>query len=340
MTTYYYNTNDVRTKQRPASINTSFSSESWSLVSPPLTKADGRRGSNVPYFSLFSTPTWQTGSDTSLDLQQSPPIDFDFLNYPATAAADDYFSKRETGLGNQSQTIVSPMSFVNESNIWSFSGNGNHKEQRPLTPPPQSPTRQIHQLIQQVQQQQKIDEYFSPTCTMIDVQSLGKGVHINQMKENQPIYQVQFKHKHKTEFYYMLDDKERFKIDDEVVVEADRGYDIGTVIAIVEKEHRKKKKLITSNDTVIKRIFRLANAAELLTLEMKKQDEQKALVICQAKIKQKNLSMQVVEAEYQWDRRKLTFYFKANERIDFRELVRELFKIYKTRIWMCASTLD
>lgn len=36
------------------------------------------------------------------------------------------------------------------------------------------------------------------------------------------------------------------------------------------------------------------------------------------------------------DRRKLTFYFKANERIDFRELVRELFKIYKTRIWMCA----
>lgn len=37
------------------------------------------------------------------------------------------------------------------------------------------------------------------------------------------------------------------------------------------------------------------------------------------------------------DRRKLTFYFKANERIDFRELVRELFKIYKTRIWMCAN---
>lgn len=38
------------------------------------------------------------------------------------------------------------------------------------------------------------------------------------------------------------------------------------------------------------------------------------------------------------DRRKLTFYFKANERIDFRELVRELFKIYKTRIWMCCAS--
>lgn len=46
--------------------------------------------------------------------------------------------------------------------------------------------------------------------------------------------------------------------------------------------------------------------------------------------------MDVVDAEYQWDRNKLTFYFIADRRIDFRELVRDLFRIYKTRIWMCA----
>jgi cell fate regulator YaaT (PSP1 superfamily) len=44
--------------------------------------------------------------------------------------------------------------------------------------------------------------------------------------------------------------------------------------------------------------------------------------------------MNVVDAEYQFDRHKLTFFFEANGRVDFRELVRDLFSIYKTRIWM------
>jgi len=71
-------------------------------------------------------------------------------------------------------------------------------------------------------------------------------------------------------------------------------------------------------------------------LVTKSQDEAKAMLVCQTKVRQKKLPMEVVDAEYQWDRRKLTFYFIAERRIDFRELVRDLFKIYKTRIWMCA----
>ncbi|CAO3591645.1 unnamed protein product [Absidia cylindrospora] len=86
----------------------------------------------------------------------------------------------------------------------------------------------------------------------------------------------------------------------------------------------------------VKRIYRLAAPDEINMLLIKNQDEQRALVICQQKIKQRKLQMEVVDAEYQWDRRKLTFYFSADKRIDFRELVREMFKIYKTRIWMCA----
>ena len=77
----------------------------------------------------------------------------------------------------------------------------------------------------------------------------------------------------------------------------------------------------------------------------KMQDEVKALQLCQNKVRQKKLPMEVVDAEYQWwvlaffgdkcsyylvvsirDRRKLTFYFVADKRIDFRELVRELFR--------------
>ena len=74
------------------------------------------------------------------------------------------------------------------------------------------------------------------------------------------------------------------------------------------------------------------------------QDEVKALQLCQSKVRAKKLPMEVVDAEYQWcgissyglcaallteyrrDRRKLTFYFVADKRIDFRELVRELFR--------------
>lgn len=82
-------------------------------------------------------------------------------------------------------------------------------------------------------------------------------------------------------------------------------------------------------------------------------DEAKALQLCQSKVRAKKLPMEVIDAEYQWDRRKLTFYFVAEKRIDFRELVRELFRydfpempdhpltdifdrLYKTRIWMAS----
>lgn len=46
--------------------------------------------------------------------------------------------------------------------------------------------------------------------------------------------------------------------------------------------------------------------------------------------------MEVIDAEYQHDKKRLTFYFVAESRVDFRDLVKDLFKIFKTRIWMCS----
>jgi len=85
-----------------------------------------------------------------------------------------------------------------------------------------------------------------------------------------------------------------------------------------------------------KMIYGKATAQEMQLLAAKNQDEQKALHLCQTKVRAKKLPMEVIDAEYQWDRRKLTFYFVAEKRIDFRELVRELFRLYKTRIWMAS----
>eukprot|EP00594_Rhizosolenia_setigera_P017855 CAMPEP_0178957586 /NCGR_PEP_ID=MMETSP0789-20121207/11015_1 /TAXON_ID=3005 /ORGANISM="Rhizosolenia setigera, Strain CCMP 1694" /LENGTH=1183 /DNA_ID=CAMNT_0020639889 /DNA_START=349 /DNA_END=3901 /DNA_ORIENTATION=+ len=84
----------------------------------------------------------------------------------------------------------------------------------------------------------------------------------------------------------------------------------------------------------LKQIIRLATHDEVNHLKVKHQEEDELLKICSTKVKQRNLPMNVVDAEYQFDRNKLTFFFEAEGRIDFRELVRDLFSIYKTRIWM------
>ncbi|KAI8340238.1 PSP1 C-terminal conserved region-domain-containing protein [Chlamydoabsidia padenii] len=123
--------------------------------------------------------------------------------------------------------------------------------------------------------------------------------------------------------------------EDWVIVEADRGQDLGKIVA-KDLTWDQAQLLLPTTTPSPKQICRLATTSEITLLVTKRQDEQKALLICQSKSKQKNLLMDIVDAEYQWDRRKLTFYFIADRRIDFRELVRDLFKIYKTRIWMCS----
>ncbi|CAM9416572.1 unnamed protein product [Hapterophycus canaliculatus] len=66
----------------------------------------------------------------------------------------------------------------------------------------------------------------------------------------------------------------------------------------------------------------------------KLRDEERVLEVCRTKVLQRSLPMRVMDAEFQYDRHKLTFFFEAEGRIDFRELVRDLFSLYKTRIWM------
>lgn len=69
----------------------------------------------------------------------------------------------------------------------------------------------------------------------------------------------------------------------------------------------------------------------------KLKEEYDAMMICREKVVQRGLPMQIVDAEYQWDRRKLTFYFKADKRVDFRELTKENFRIFKVSLGDCHS---
>lgn len=99
-----------------------------------------------------------------------------------------------------------------------------------------------------------------------------------------------------------------------------------------------------------KAVLALAQPHEVQQILNKKQDEEKACRLCLSKLANAISSldnadeavlsdlmhMKLIDAEYQFDRRKLIFYYSTTKRIDFRDLVRELFRIYKTRIWMCA----
>ena len=149
-------------------------------------------------------------------------------------------------------------------------------------------------------------------------------------------YQVMFK-KPRQEIFVGYDD--RFKIGDYVKVEADRGEDLGKLVAIWSSDkfnnwlksggHNER-----SLSKFHKRMLRLATQEELDVLPQKNDDEEIALEHCREKATIRKLPMVLVGAEYQYDRHKLTFYFEADRRIDFRELVRDLFSTYKTRIWL------
>lgn len=135
------------------------------------------------------------------------------------------------------------------------------------------------------------------------------------------------------------------KIGTYVKVEADRGEDLGIVVGKppIEKFNTFSGRASftagmgpppAGSPADLKRIMRLATHDEVSLLGLKRDEEEELLKICRAKVRQRGLPMNVVDAEYQFDRHKLTFFFEAMGRVDFRELVRDLFSMYKTRIWM------
>jgi hypothetical protein len=180
---------------------------------------------------------------------------------------------------------------------------------------------------------------------------MGKGIPLDQVPAAGALYMVEFK-AGRSDLYYVADISScPVKHGDLVIVEADRGKDLGKIIVenltpeyveslAIQKEQQQQQQDGTGEDGQDskelrpKQIYRKAVPAEVAMLLSKRQDEIKAVMVCQTKTRQKRLPMEVVDAEFQWDRRKLTFYFVAERRIDFRELVRDLFKTYKTRIWM------
>lgn len=118
-----------------------------------------------------------------------------------------------------------------------------------------------------------------------------------------------------------------FKLGDFAVVEAEKGEDIGVVNNLeVNNEDGD-----TAGGKALK-IVRKALTADILKHKQNQLNEAKALEACRQKITKHKLSMKLVDSEFQFDSKKITFYFTAEKRVDFRELVKDLAAEYRTRI--------
>ena len=119
-----------------------------------------------------------------------------------------------------------------------------------------------------------------------------------------------------------------------VVVEADRGEDLGEVTALGSIAERKCSASAGGCATPApeKRILRVAEVSEVGRLQELRTDEERVRLEASGMVDRHGLKMKVTEAEWQFDRKKLIIYFTAERRVDFRELVRDLARTFRTRI--------
>ncbi|EXJ77908.1 hypothetical protein A1O3_09067 [Capronia epimyces CBS 606.96] len=215
---------------------------------------------------------------------------------------------------------------------------------------------------------------------------LGIGAFLEPV--SQPLYIVNFKCCRSDVFYIQEGTGLHVNVGDLVIVEADRGTDLGTVQhtnvswedarrykEYYAEEHYKWLMMFSMqsrnggpnvvnpngmsgrpgsavggmgpqghhgphdaphSDLKPKMIKRLAQNHEIQSLKDKEGNEAKAKRVCQQKVIEHRLNMEILDAEFQMDSKKLTFYYFADNYINFNHLVTDLFKIYKTRIWMSA----
>ncbi|MEH7118900.1 stage 0 sporulation family protein [Neobacillus vireti] len=114
--------------------------------------------------------------------------------------------------------------------------------------------------------------------------------------------------------------------DDFVIVETVRGVEYGKAVIA--------RKQVEEHDVVLplKKVVRIADHKDRMIVEENKQAAQEAYEVCNDKVNEHQLDMKLVDVEYTFDRNKVIFYFTADGRVDFRELVKDLAAIFRTRI--------
>lgn len=126
--------------------------------------------------------------------------------------------------------------------------------------------------------------------------------------------------------YYFAPGEHKLSIDDMVIVETARGVECGTVAL--------ENKIVPDESLTspLKPLIRIATPEDLEHLAENRKKEKKAFAICEQKIADNKLEMKLVNVEYTFDNSKILFYFTADGRVDFRNLVKDLASVFRTRI--------
>ncbi|MDO8525799.1 MAG: stage 0 sporulation family protein [Candidatus Omnitrophota bacterium] len=137
---------------------------------------------------------------------------------------------------------------------------------------------------------------------------------------------VQIKLREAGKITYFSPNGMRFKVGEYAIVEADRGLDYGQALSEVMA-------LLDSDiDEPLKKVIRKANPWDMHQIEKNKKKVREVMDACSKKIQERKLPMKLIDAEFSFDRSKIVFYFTAEGRVDFRDLVKDLANVFKTRI--------
>lgn len=126
--------------------------------------------------------------------------------------------------------------------------------------------------------------------------------------------------------YFFAPGRLKIKTNDKVIVETARGVEFGTVVTGSRDVEDDK---ITQP---LKAVIRIATKEDMDREDKNREKEKEAFEICLEKIRRHGLEMKLIDAEYTFDNNKVLFYFTADGRIDFRELVKDLASVFRTRI--------
>jgi len=151
------------------------------------------------------------------------------------------------------------------------------------------------------------------------------------------VVEVRFKGNRKAYFSWPTDDPTSLHLDDPVIVEVERGQDCGRVSALGDGAIKRCSRcngcsLDKAEATVDARVVRRATEGDLRVESELRRTEDDVRRKVRDRVRDHGLPMKVSDAEWQWDRRKLTIFFTAEQRVDFRALVRDLAGLFRTRI--------
>jgi cell fate regulator YaaT (PSP1 superfamily) len=153
------------------------------------------------------------------------------------------------------------------------------------------------------------------------------------------VLEVRFKGNRREYFTWPSKDSPSLRIDDPVIVDVERGQDFGFVSALGALAEKKCQRCGACNGEaapapapVLQAVVRRATEEERKIAAELRLNEEDVRRTVRDRVRQHDLPMKVSDAEWQWDKRKLTIYFTAEQRVDFRALVRDLASLFRTRI--------